>query len=412
MTTKLKDHMPGVQSFDGVAGNSPQADDDIRQYVPLDTTTPDIRQSGAGTLFTCFRMFLLKIRAGLVPWGYRSAPSIGQLGHLWLNAKYAGLSDSRANELVSAQVRETVEDILSWAERSAKLETADKIIKQVERDQAMALACASIHWGKHPLDTERFRAVAIEQDYRLKVPGVAAHIAGRLDVVLEVHDDVLERSGYVILDHKFVSDPASYALAAGFGLQPRLYRLLASAALTDKPVLGFMHNVIQKPSCNIKDWQTFDEFLEECRDWYDAADDETGTQDEAGYAVRFKSGPRKGQVKPRWEWAKNADGFLKNPPMCQFLTRYTEPLLPDELYKQLQIVSRACGCQPTLSNFGPTGEAAGVCRNHWNKPCPYLPLCSNDPDNWEAIIQDGFRPADADQNATEPDELVMRSADG
>jgi len=390
MTDSVRRDVVGAQTLTGVTGVDLQGEDDVRNWLPMDVLEPPIRNSNLSTLFTCLRMYLLKERCALEPWGYRSAAETGTMTHLVLNALWKGESKNSVHNLLSLYVADAKEDARGWYENHGTPDVCDRVLKQIDQDAALALCMGFLHWEKYPLNPAGCKPVLLEEELTLRLPDILQPIQGRLDLVVEVPSNNPLLPGLVIVDHKTTDYPKALGLSMEFSTWARLYRLLLQNHWPGRPVTGAVLNVIQKPDIRLKEWQTFDEYLEECRDWYEARDDAVGFCGSDGNPVLFKSGPRKGLLKPRWEHADKADLRLAEPPMRSFPHRFTEPLMPPSLKNMLLVANRAARCAPLLSNFPETGEPCGHCRSRYNKPCPYLPLCSTNPVNWPTIVEQQF----------------------
>lgn len=355
----------GVASFRSRTDATAPDAGDARHFIPLDVLAPEIRQSGMGSLARCSRKFLYEVRFGLKKQGFVSAPFVGQVVHLMMNAKYKGLDSLSQAHILQAVVNDVKADCEASAAENGKVDLAAKISNDVESNAALGGLIADVFDEKFPLDPKRYRVIALEKDLRVKVPKVSAPIGGRVDLVLEHLGDP---HGLVIVDHKSSSmSPKEWIKSAGFSWQMKLYRLLVESApeFQGQKVIGGIFNCMRRPTCKLKVKQTLRDYLEECRGWYAA-----------------KSGDG-------WDWSRNQIPFMDDPPLRQFFLPFSGPVLDEEFENWLLVNSKALTCRPTLANFPRTGEASGACKQQYGRPCPYLDFCSIDPINWEHIMKLG-----------------------
>lgn len=270
----------------------------------------------------------------------------------------------------------------------------ERVLEQLDKDAVIAQTMSQLFWERVPFKESSYEVVAVEQDLELEIPEANnAKIGGVIDLVL--YDR--KRKGYFLVDHKTTSLRIDlFASTLPFDFQSRIYRLLVSEAIERRiltlrkaPILGFIHNVIRKPTVSVKAWQDPDSYLAEVRDWYDAKDDEEGFFED-GERVVFKSGPRKGEPKPRWEHSAHRDEWLESPPLGRFLTLASGPPLDAELRLVLSNTASAIRARKALENYPRLGRSTGMCTKHYGRPCEYVDLCVNHPCNWVDIIRQKF----------------------
>lgn len=387
--------------------------DDARRFLKQELHLPVIRQSSLKTLFTCERKFLFAERFRLARGRHKSAPFIGNLFHLAHNCRYRKLSPEQTRRILYQTVNEYLARLLEWAAETENAGLAETIDKDVRDEAMLAEVMSEIHMERYPL-MPGAEPIAIEKDVSVKVPGIGVPLAGQIDLVLKLKDPVYGE-GVLIVDHKTVGyEPWIMGATASFDSQVRLYRILAAALgeVRGLPVIGFMHNVIRRPTIRPKapselfpNGQSYAEFLEECRDWYDAKTDSRGVLGEDGSPVVFKSGPRKGQPKPRWSHEDKAKDWLVSKPIDHFVHFFAEDPLELEFKEKLVRHEEASTILPRLSSYPTTGKDNGSCSNTYGKPCEFLSLCTTDPENWETEVLRSYHVREADEMPDSPEEV-------
>lgn len=379
-------------AYDPIDPSYEQKPLDLQKYLKLPVLNPPVRQSNIGHYQQCPRYFMFRDRFGLVKKGYKSAASRGTMVHLVLSMLLKGHDYRSACRHLNAFVEAESEKLREWGVTGGNPLVADRQVEQVERDGVIAAAMAQIFWERVPFDRSRYEVVSVEQELRLEHPlHRNAILGGTIDLILR---DKVENC-YLLQDHKTTSlRPRDYAIALPFDYQVRLYRLMFETALRSGvlglkrlPLRGFIHNVIQVPKITQKNGQSFDDFLQELRDWYDGKDDSIGEKDENDEPIVFKKGARKGKIVPRWEHSDKLSTWAEAPPFERFLTRFTEPLLSHELKHAILGVATALAKEATDVNFPRMGAASGMCKQHYGRPCEFMPLCSVHPCNWEGIVK-------------------------
>jgi hypothetical protein len=131
---------------------------------------------------------------------------------------------------------------------------------------------------------------------------------------------------------------------------------------------GFIHNIVMKPTIRQKKKQTFEEYLEEVREWY-----KTRMAKEANEHSMVRS------------WVLHAN----RPSLKQ----------DAELMSVLTLTDFRCHCKLSAKNF------PRVC---WSGQrgitCPYMDLCVRNPSSWGGIVKEGGR----FQKADDPDTRLMK----
>jgi hypothetical protein len=318
-------------------------------------------------------MFLFKQRFNMVRGGHKPAPFIGQVFHLAHSARYLGKTATEVSILVQEAVDDYKESLASWVKEAEGwvADAAARMEKTIEENAAIGLVMSQVHWERFPLDESTYEVVSVEGEMSRRIPNLKTSVGGRVDVLLRHRD---EPSGLLIVDHKTTSKPPNrWIRGISYKTQPRIYRLLVDGLYPAEPLLGMIHNVILRPTISWKSWQSFEDYLAEVRDWYASKVDEVGTGE------LYVRGPKAGQPKPRWDHSGNADKWSESPPIASFLTKFAEPLIPDDLAHKIAVTHRASTCLPVLSNFPTTGAETGRCYDHYGSECPVLPTVRTRP---------------------------------
>lgn len=374
----------------------------LSEQLGLEDMAPNaVRQSMVADYAACPRYFLWKDRFGLVRKGHKSAPFIGQLFHLAMGAYYKGLAPVQVEQATSGYVQEYINTLVAETESTVVgFDTVD-IMNRVNRDAAKALAMAAVYWKRFPLDSTAYEVIAVEQELTVDLPSPLGRIAGRIDLMLR-HKQ--EPAGLFVVDHKTTSrDLNTFMSCRSYSTQLRLYRLLAEAYSERHfglPVHGMIYNLIQRPSIHVKTWQSFNEYLQEMDDWYDGKVDSQATE-------VYKTGPKKGLPKPRWDHSGNVERWaLSGLPIRHHVCRYTEQNMPADFSLKLQLVGRACRADASLENFPTLGVDNDRCTDMYGRACPYLPLCSSEDSFYHSIISRMFEQRQSVDDSADADDYL------
>jgi hypothetical protein len=354
--------------------------------ISLPLLKPAIRQSTLATYATCRRMFWWEHRHNVKPRGYTSATEIGNIVHLGLNALWAGWPMQTAANLMQTHVEQAKKDLLKWFQDNGTESGWQTWDRTLTMDAITARVMVEQHW-------ERFKVpdgaipLAIEQEFRVHVENLGVPLEGRLDICLKV--ELGGVPGIIVVDHKTTSNMAAYLTLAGWDGQGEFYRLLAAPYFAEQnlPIYGFILNMLQKPTIKPSLGTTPEQWEQQVRAWYRAEDDTVGNGEV------FKSGPRKDQPKPRWEYSENATRFAVAPPFQQKGRMFdaNAPLVGTELAGELVAVDFASNRQHRIEDHPRTGRWNRACCDRYGKPCKYAVLCENeDPLRVEAALRRGF----------------------
>lgn len=369
----------------------------ISKYLELPVLDPPLRQSAVGDYVKCPRYAFYRYWLGIVPKGRKKSIDIGIMLHLIMRWLHEGHNWDGSMQLLSSWVQKERNEIMRQGHEDAQLQAADRACEDLERDSSLAGVMAYLYNERYPIDRGRYEIKAVEQKIRVPVPGLGGEeVTLTIDLLLWSKID----KGYFIYDYKTSSIPLDrWKDAIKFKFQPRIYRLGVSLALQagllpgcePGPVLGFVHGVIYRPRIQRKPWQSWEDFLHELIDYYDCKDDTLGSKDADGNPEVFKSGPRKGLPKPRWEHADNGRPWGEGPPMERYLSRFTGELLSREVRDTLSMFVRAKALEHKLGNFPRLGALHGQCNNHYGGCCTYLPFCSKHPSEFAEVLKRGYK---------------------
>ena len=403
--------------------------DDVRNYVSVPVLSPPVHQSHLSDWWTCPRYYFFRYRLGLVPkMQTPGAKDIGHFFHKALEVLYLGGTLMEASSAVGGELDTLERTIRKVCQEKGVLDVADSTCQRLSEYATQGLLMARIFYERFPIDPDRFSVVHCEIDVEnIPLTEIGHSIGGRLDLMLYCR----KTKGLYVFDHKTIAasqNLTEYSEHLSYDFQARLYRRLA-ICVTDGtlpplefkepktgkrmtteglPVLGFVLNGMRKFEFTQKEGQTDDMFLSEILDYYEArqsphyfkkhadpfkknGEPRKGV-DEDGFILDVDSGERKKYY--HWDHRDKADLWAASPPMQQFLVRFNEPELPDELALILGLVGRAARCRPTTDNFPRLGELTGHCRYFYGRPCTFRKLCPVHPVNWDAIIHGEFNHED------------------
>lgn len=338
-----------------------------------DVRIPPLRSTAITTFEHCPRKFLYRERLGLKPKGYSSALSIGQVFHRVLQAMFMGDPPEEALDAAHPMVQRLTCEIRGQADEVGMVgnHDAESLVKKVEEDyhKARAMAWAFMQfspfdWSKWDILTHPDGTPMVECLLSANVPGISVPIIAPCDLAL-VHKETKETW---IVDHKTTSmNTRDRASSVRISAQMSLYRLVLQCHLDnwtktyDEPqreVVGSIHNIVQKPTIKYcprtKDKAGFSAYLDRILAWY---------------KEKHESDPQ-------------------NSPILQSQTRFSEPVLTEEVYLRLRQMSRACRAAPDIHRFYRAGDYACL---SFNSVCPYLCLCSSAPAMWPGLIRDRFQ---------------------
>jgi hypothetical protein len=330
-----------------------------------------IRSSSMSTLEECPRKFLYRDRLGLRPPGYSSALSVGSLFHKALQTYFLGGNAQARSEAISAVALQTMTELRPHANQVGLLPDGTDfmtVCREIEEDEHKAEAMAEVFIHFHPFDLDKWEILKTPDGKPIVELLLEAHAPGITQPLRSPCDLALLKKGTSevwIVDHKTTSmSPKVRAMALQISTQAKLYRLVLQSNLDAwqqerllvgdaLQVVGSIHNIIKKPT------------IKYCPD----------TKDKGGFHT---------YIARMIEWYKANDDS-----MIQAFTRFSGPPCDDELLTRLH---RIDGAASTMSPALPTFFRAGdyVCHT-FNRPCPYLPLCTSDPAMWGDLIQSHYK---------------------
>ncbi len=347
------------------------AADDVRVIAPAAKVfDASLSHSAIGCYMTCPRMFLYEYRLRLKDKGYASAPNIGQLFHLAVGLRYRGFQPNAISTQVSAWLDKQIAQItLTYEEGPGAVifggQSLEDVVEQCEQDASIAQAMASAFWQRYSPRLPKYDTCNVECRVEFRDPFSKAQLVAVIDLLL--FDPKSKR--YYIVDNKTTSSRVDeYATALEFDPQARLYAYVVRLALEmgllglePYPVAGFIHNVVQKPTIRLKQGQDIADYIDEVAEWY------SGTG----------------------RWTKRADIVTEQPPFASYLTPATGQL-DAELQLVLREVATATSCAPTLTNFPRLGAFRGVCKNHFNRKCRHVEMCTRSTSDWAELLQNNY----------------------
>ena len=324
---------------------------DGMKKVGFPWTTAPIRSSTWKTYKECPRKFMFQYRFGLKAHEYVPALYRGQVCHwireaLWTGATHqeALVGVGRIADEMTKQLQDMTNEIgilPNGRDLEATLTEHDRLIQKC---RAMMLALDAAY----PINRDRWDIVEVEQLYDHKYPGLYAHVRTIPDAILREKD-----SGDLWLSQLKTTevDPLSWRFGLDFDFQTKLERLVTH--LAGRETVGTIHEIVKLPTIRQKRNQTFPEYMEEVRQWYQK---------------KLRETPN-------------------NPPLVRSLVRWTEPVVTEEFLVQLQEMSRACAARPNPNRYYRVRACNG---KYGNRPCPYQVLCASPAADWPRIAADRF----------------------
>lgn len=331
--------------------------------VHLEVRQPNFSASAGASLARCPRKWFLGERMRLTtPW-LSEALVTGQLVHLELAARFRGFNDGQTREVMkSAQTQ--LENSLS--ERDD--EPARAQLDEVQQWVALARVTADHFWTTTVVKPDNgYTVVASEREYTMEHEVVRGlPIKGVVDLVIR------DAGGnHYIWDFKTTGDsPKDWPLAHPTNWQAKVYSYLTQRDTTlDPRPRGIIYAVIRKPSIRWKAWQTFEDYLAECRDWY------------RGTKGTCPSNPAK-----HWDHTGNADKWQSDPTISYHPVLFGATDLTDrEAVNMLLHYENYRQATPTLANFPRLGELSNQCKSRVYGSCEFLGLCREDAD-WDREV--------------------------
>ncbi len=343
-----------------------------------------MHQSSLSACLGCKRYYMFSDR-----WCLKSkkkwarAASQGTITHRLLQLGKQGVE--KAKEEVWVQINEALahveagEDLIGdWA----------MIATTLEQQWYKALCMCKLLWKKYPENPDHItlaREQKVGYNIKLGKPGeedaIVIALEGTLDHV--IFDTKGEKIW--IRDYKTSSRPPEFTTTGyQWGLQCRMYRLLAGAFIQDhnehkgKSVDGFILDVLQVPKISM---------CSKDRDF-----------DEVEHT--FKSGKRKGETEIRKEFKGRPqfENYLKRveawypendtKPISSNCVMFSEGTMPEEFRNDLRLGAVYQAIDAVPENF-PRDTTTRYCKNY-EKQCPYYDLCSSNPAGWDEIINQKF----------------------
>jgi len=320
--------------------------------------------------------YYLRCRLGIVRNTVRAIGALdtGSLYHTWMAAHR---SPSKAPDPSRLQAGDKAVDSevarLYGAAEEAATESGvlpggiklEEYMVDLEKESSLAISMGHLTVELMPLINEAYpeiEVLAVEKLLAADLPTeVGKHpCVCRVDALLVDH----RRKECWIEDHKSTgADPRIRASSCSFEFPVRLYRLIveANAGLLrlPYPLVGFRHNIIQKPGIRQKQHETREEFLHRYRCWLTSTEEYTN----------LEAGRR----------AKNEYPYL-----CSFL-RFYEPTYSHEFLIQLREAYSLATRAPYPDNFPRVS-----CANHFGNALHDLhPFYAYGPKKWPDLLASG-----------------------
>lgn len=228
---------------------------------------PSCRSSAVKTMGVCRRRLFYAERLGLRRQNaWKSALEIGSIFHLLSACLRRGMTLEKSIAECTLRHAKQKDATIRDAGSLGILpngQTIEQWVSKADEDFHKALAMAVTYFRKFPVDPRRFKVLDVEKEittrfdlppalepYRecLGWPKGGVVLRGVLDTVLEE----VETGHLWIDDHKTTSDlPTQLMASMEYDIQVMVYRLLALAAYPERRIVGFIHNVVQKPDITL-----------------------------------------------------------------------------------------------------------------------------------------------------------------
>lgn len=314
---------------------------------PYATYQGVLRASSVSGAPGCPRAYLF---ANRLRWGFKEdrasdALVIGSLVHRLLAGLYSGLTPAGTLDAMLDAVTPIIEAQTDSKKQSAMVKSWN--VARVLVDHWLTCFGAPAEWGIEVLAVEQTISATLKQLYTS-----APMLCGTLDVAF-----CDNKTGEVwIEDHKTCSEaPALRAQGLTFDTQARCYRYLWNNAHPRTPAVGFVHNILMKPSIRLKKNQTYEEYYKEVDEWF---------------ATTLAGEP--GKV-----------------PLLRSRVRFHElPLLTNpESGRLVQDAALWANYEPSLATFYRNRKRCV----QYQKVCPYMDLCESDCKMWPSILCAGVQ---------------------
>jgi len=314
------------------------------------------RQSCASCALTCERKWFLQYRMGVRLRGgeFKEAADLGTIYHR-LQLEGVGGEEEVKKWLREKQVA-LVAKVEAGEDLSGNLaRTANKLFELYNIAEAMF----HIFVEKFP-QPEWFKTIGKETKHEFMLDGVL--LSGTIDkLLLDTH------SGNVwIRDHKSTGRAlASLFAGAAWGLQGRIYRLLAKDYLHTQgddvlALRGFILDGITRPGIKL------------CKTDMANAKKWNCTAEEA-YLRRVK------------EWYRDAEGQRDQKLMRSLAVMFTESPEPAELVNVLALFRNLAIMGPNPAHYDRDVTRRGCFA--WERECIYKDLCDTDPGQWDSLFE-------------------------
>lgn len=339
---------------------------------------PPLRSSGITTWEKCHRKHFFQDVVGLKSGFPSPALEIGTVFHRCLQDLYLGSTMGQAVESALARLSGAEQETAATYNSGLGFNLQQRL-DDLSQATAVGTAMADIFWKYHPADKAKYQVLSFPGIGLMVEPLIHFEVARnlwskvQLDLAIEVDNEVW------IVDHKSSSiSPLLRLQALTLGIQPALYWAGLTAAFKakgiTKPIVGVVHNVMQKPTIKYcpgtKDKGGIPGFIDRCREWY---------------SDKHKDSESDPPLVQRWH------RFDPNPLARHWkrISAYADGVFP-VLYETADL----------LFEFPCSGDYA--C-HEFNTPCNYLGFCGSDPALWKGIAAQrgytfGFR-----EDGTVPD---------
>lgn len=338
--------------------------------ISLNSRIAPMRSSSYRTFQTCPRQFMFRYRLGLEKKGeHAKALHIGKLLHTMVSGWYLGESEKACVGAAAVEHAECLAHLLDLAaQQNGKIwgKPIEEVVRELEKQFALAHVMFVVfqhkYSGRNELRGCEPLTDLIEQPLEVLLPGRAVPLRGRMDLPLVNHaTKTLHIWDLKTLDAK--EDTRRRASGVERDIAMHIYRELLEAHKPPEykayPVKSVYHFIMHKPSIHQKRAESWDEYVDRVRLWYDNRD------------LKFRENPTE-----------------CSPPMHlgQTLFRPTRPGWVNTAFNDFEV---ACRQRVDDNLFVPNRESCFK----YNRACPYLDLCEQDPVLWPTTTRAHFTQA-------------------
>ncbi len=307
----------------------------------------------------CERCFYYRHRLGIVLKAEGHKPS-ARLGSLYHRLKHLGPDGVEVVRLeVVAEQKELMKQIAAGDDLVGDLARTATAMTDLYNK---ALVMAQIYWKNYPIP-DYLESISNEElvEVDIDVPlfdgrNIVVRVKSRLDKMIR---DTRNNDLWIRDEKTTGRSLASVYTGYHFSVQCRLYRVVGSEVL-DQPVKGFILDVTKTPGIKLS------------------------AKDNKNAAAR-KITPAKAYLQRVEDWYKDQ----KEPGMDSRAIMFNEPVLPDELIRDLLFANDLLN-RPMIPESFRRDTTTKYCMRY-EKVCEYYDLCNTSQAGWPGLIENKYK---------------------